>query len=84
MSSFRPSELLWAKRWSYLFGASLLKSMLTQALSEYLRPIRQRRQEIEKDPDFVRSILKKGTDRAREVAQKTLIEVRRAMGMIYE
>ena len=65
-------------------GASRLKSMLTEALNEYLRPIRKRRQELEKHPDFIRSVLKNGTDRAREVAQKTLVEIRRAMGMIYE
>jgi tryptophanyl-tRNA synthetase len=65
-------------------GASRLKSMLTEALNEYLRPIRKRRQELEKHPDFIRSVLRNGTDRAREVAQKTLVEIRRAMGMIYE
>jgi hypothetical protein len=65
-------------------GASRLKSMLTEVLNEYLRPIRKRRRELVKDPGFIRSILKNGTDRAREVAQKTLDEVRRAMGMIYE
>ncbi len=65
-------------------GASRLKSMLTEALNEYLRPIRKRRQELEKEPDFIRRILKNGADRAREAAQKTLVEVRQAMGMIYE
>ncbi len=58
--------------------------MLTEALNEYLRPIRKRRQELEKEPDFIRRILKNGADRAREVAQKTLVEVRQAMRMIYE
>ena len=64
-------------------GASLLKSMLSEALNEYLRLIRKRRKEIEKEPDFIKSILKKGTDRAREIARKTLVEVRQALGMVY-
>lgn len=65
-------------------GASRLKSVVTESLNEYLRPIRKRRQELEKDPDFIRRVLINGADRAREVAQKTLAEVRQAMGMIYE
>jgi tryptophanyl-tRNA synthetase len=65
-------------------GASGLKSLLTEALNEYLRPIRKRRQELEKEPEFIRRILKNGVDQAREVAQKTLVEVRQAMGMVYE
>ena len=65
-------------------GASRLKSMLTEALNEYLRPIRKRRQELERDPDFIRSVLKEGTEQARKIAQETLVEIRTAMGMIYE
>lgn len=65
-------------------GASRLKSILTEALNEYLRPLRQRRQELEKDPEYIKRILRAGIDQAREVAQKTIVEVRKAMGMIYE
>ena len=65
-------------------GASRLKSMLTEILNEYLRPIRKRRQELEQEPDFIWGLLKKGAEQAREVAQKTLVEVRQAMGMVYE
>jgi len=65
-------------------GASRLKSILTEALNEYLRPLRQRRQELEKDPEYIKRILRAGIDQAREVAQETIVEVRKAMGMIYE
>lgn len=65
-------------------GASRLKSLLTEALNEYLRPLRLRRQELERDPEFIRGVLSKGINRAREVAQQTLTEVRQAMGMAYE
>lgn len=64
-------------------GASRLKSLLTDALNEYLRPLRQRRRELERDPQFIRDVLREGTARAREVAQQTLAEVRQAMGMAY-
>ncbi len=65
-------------------GASRLKSLLTDALNEYLRPLRQRRRDLETDPQFIHGVLRKGITRAREVAQQTLAEVRQAMGMVYE
>ena len=64
-------------------GAFRLKSLLTEALNEYLRPLRRRRRELEKDPAFVGRVLREGTARARETAQETLAEVREAMGMDY-
>ncbi len=65
-------------------GASRLKSLLSDALNEYLRPLRQRRRDLETDPQFIHGVLRKGITRAREVAQQTLAEVRQAMGMAYE
>ena len=64
-------------------GASRLKSLLTDALNEYLRPLRQRRRELERDPQFINDVLRDGTARARDVARQTLAEVRQAMGMTY-
>jgi len=64
-------------------GASRLKAILTEALNEYLRPLRQRRRFLEKDPAFIRRVLKLGIDKGGEVAKVTLTEVREAMGMAY-
>jgi len=64
-------------------GASRLKSLLTDALNEYLRPLRQRRRDLEKNPEFIHGVLRKGITRAREIAQQTLTDVRQAMGMAY-
>jgi len=63
-------------------GSGRLKSELTESLNEYLRPIRARRAELDKDPDYIRSVLQKGIASARETGEKTLIEVRNAMNMI--
>jgi tryptophanyl-tRNA synthetase len=57
------------------------KRNLTQILSDALAPIRERRLRYEKDPDLVRDILADGTRRARSVAERTLAEVREAMGL---
>lgn len=63
-------------------GAGLLKKTLTEALNEYLRPIRKKRSELEKDPEYIRSVLLNGVERARELAQQTLEEVRESMNMV--
>ncbi len=62
-------------------GSGKLKSVLTESLNEYLRPLRQRRRELEKDPALVGQVLRRGIERARDVAQQTLAEVRRVMNM---
>ncbi len=64
-------------------GASRLKVILTESLNEYLRPLRQKRQLLEQDPEYIRNVLMKGIERARRIAKETLVEVRRAMGMEY-
>ncbi len=63
-------------------GGGMLKSELTEALNETLRPLRKRRMELEKNPSYIRDVLLDGTKRAREIAEKTLEEVRAAMNMV--
>ncbi len=62
-------------------GAGQLKKLLTETLNEYLRPIRQKRKELESDMGYVRGVLQSGIQKAREVAELTLAEVRKAMNM---
>ncbi len=62
-------------------GSGMLKKMLTESLNDYLRPHRQKRAELEKNPDYITSILQKGIAQAREVASATLEEVRTVMNM---
>ena len=60
-------------------GAAGLKRLLTDALNERLRPLRQRRRELADDPDYLSGVLAAGTDRAREIAAATLDDVRELM-----
>ena len=60
----------------------MLKSTLTEALNEELRPLRTKRAELEKNPDYIKKVLTDGATRAREIAVKTLEEVRSAMNMV--
>lgn len=63
-------------------GGGMLKSTLTEALNEELRPIRAKRAELEKNPDYIRKVLLEGSEKARAIAVKTLDEVRSAMNMV--
>ena len=62
-------------------GGGKLKATLTEALNEHLRPLRAKRRELEASPDHIRSVLKAGIQRARQVGVETLDEVRRVMNM---
>lgn len=64
-------------------GDGTVKKRLLEVLLAELNPIRERRETFAKDPAEVLRVLKDGTDAAREVAAKTLGEVRRAMKIDY-
>ncbi len=62
-------------------GGLRLKKVLTEALNDYLRPMRKRRKELEADMDHIREVLMAGVSQARAVGEQTLLEVRQAMNM---
>lgn len=64
-------------------GGGGLKKLVTEAVNETLAPIRARRAEISANPDYLQEVLRQGNEKANEVANQTLAEVRQAMGMVY-
>ncbi len=64
-------------------GAGQLKKVVTEAVNTYFAPIRERRAELTKDMDYIHDILSEGNKKANDIAEKTLGEVRTAMGMTY-
>ena len=64
-------------------GDMKVKRLLNEVMQETLAPIRERREELQKDIPAVWEILKEGSIKAREVAQKTLDEVKSAMKINY-
>ncbi len=64
-------------------GDVKVKKHLFEVLAAELAPIRERREEYAKNPQFVMEILREGTDKAREVAATTLAEVKSAMRINY-
>jgi len=59
------------------------KKLLAEIMIEKLRPIRERREEIARDPSIVWDALRDGNRRARERAQETMELVRSAMKIDY-
>lgn len=64
-------------------GDVKIKRYLNEVLEAELGPIRARREEFAKDIPAVYAMLKEGSEKANEVANKTLEEVRRAIGVNY-
>lgn len=64
-------------------GDVMVKNFLAAILNDTLEPIRKRRHELENNIPYVYEILRKGSDRAREVAAQTLAEVKKAMRINY-
>lgn len=62
-------------------GAGKLKALLTETLNTYLQPLRAKRAELAKNPDYVQRVLRQGVQKAREIGQQTLEQVRQAMHM---
>ena len=64
-------------------GDVKIKLFLNAILQEELKPIRERREELAKNPEYVYGVLKEGTRKARMAAKETLDEVKRHMMIDY-
>lgn len=64
-------------------GDVAVKRYLIEELDKVLKPIRERRAELAKDPSEVYEILRQGSERAEQVAAATLREVKNAMRINY-
>ena len=64
-------------------GDMKCKKLLNSVMQETLKPIRERRAQYEGDKQYLLDILKKGTERAVELSNKTVAEVRAAIGIDY-
>ena len=59
------------------------KRPVIEAVQAELKPIRERAEELERDPDAVRRIIAEGCEDARTEARETMAEVRTAVGLEY-
>jgi tryptophanyl-tRNA synthetase len=56
------------------------KKALAEKIIAWGEPIRKRRAELEKEPQYLEEIIRKGNEKAREVAAQTMKEVRETFG----
>lgn len=61
---------------------SEVKEELAEAVFSLLEPFQKQRKIFENDPSRVERILEEGAEKARKVASQTLLEVKKAMGLI--
>jgi len=60
-----------------------VKQELFEAILNYFRPYREKREEYVKNPDVVRAILKRGAEKARAIGSEYLDKARRNVGLNY-
>ncbi len=65
-------------------GCLQCKQPVIDAMVAELAPIRERARDLEGDTGRIRTVLTEGARRAREAAEETLADVRRAMGLAWE
>ena len=57
------------------------KGVVADTVCEALQPIRTRITELRKEPEYVRSVLASGAERARNIALNNLDEIKRLIGL---
>ncbi|HSQ25561.1 MAG TPA: tryptophan--tRNA ligase [Anaerolineales bacterium] len=62
-------------------GCVQCKQLLSRNLNKHLEPFRERRNNLDKNPDDVWDILENGRKRASTIANQTMHEVRQAIGL---
>ena len=64
-------------------GDVTVKKYLVEEMDKVLKPIRERREELAKNPEAIYEILQKGSEKAEKVAAQTLKELKQAMKIDY-
>lgn len=64
-------------------GDVAVKKYLIEEMDKILKPIRERREELAKNPEAIYKMLEEGSVKARKAAAETLQEVKRAMKIDY-
>ncbi len=61
---------------------SHLKDELAQAIYNELAPIREKREKLEKDVEYVDKVIEDGAKKAKKIASETLKETKERMGLL--
>ena len=64
-------------------GCVQCKKELIEKMNEFLKPIKEKRKYYEENPELVKDILNRGTEKAQAKAKEQMIKVRKAMKIDY-
>ena len=80
---FNPGELdtVYEECTTAKRGCVDCKEQLAEGINQYLESLRERRQEYEAQPSYIREVLAEGAKKAKIIAQETIVEVREKMGL---
>lgn len=81
--SEEESRWIWDGCTTAKIGCVDCKRLLLKHMREKLVPIWERFRKIDEDPRYVEDVILEGNKKAREVAAKTMEEVRRAMNLMF-
>ena len=60
-------------------GCTDCKKNLAELLINLTKPFRDKREEMEKDPQYIKKVLEEGAEKARQIASKTMKDIRKAV-----
>ncbi len=60
----------------------ILKEKLAEDIKTFVKPLREKRKMIAEDPEYVAQVIKEGGERAKKIADKKLLEAKKAIGVI--
>lgn len=63
-------------------GYAEFKKSLVQLLTEKLASFRKKRKELSKNKEYIEKSLKEGTKKAKKIAEKTMTDTRKKMGLV--
>ncbi len=58
-----------------------VKDALAEEITKILKPIQEKRAELEKNTEYINKVIKNGAEKARIIASSTTLQVRRVMGL---
>lgn len=64
------------------YGYGHAKNELLEAILEYFKEAREKREELVNNPELVKSILREGAEKARAIAKEKMIKVKEAVGLL--
>lgn len=63
-------------------GYAEFKNDLAEVIIKYLKPLRQRREKLAKNPIYIKDILEQGRKKAQKIASQTMAEVKKKTGLL--